>query len=61
MIYEYRCTNIDCGKVFEIFSNYKEEKDKECIYCKKIAKRIISQSNFKFITRGEYYDQNRQK
>jgi putative FmdB family regulatory protein len=59
MIYEYKCSK--CQKIFEIFSNYKGEKTKKCVFCGEESNRIISQSTFKFIARGEYYYDNKQK
>lgn len=59
MIFEYRCTK--CNQVFEVFSNYKGEKEKKCVFCGEVANKIISKSNFKFAFRGEYFNENRQK
>jgi putative FmdB family regulatory protein len=59
MIFEYKCPK--CQKVHEVFSNYKAEKEKDCIFCGGKSENIISKSNFKFVVHGEYYNENRQK
>jgi putative FmdB family regulatory protein len=43
MIYEYKCTK--CQKVYDVFSNYVEKKDKKCIFCGEKSYRIMSKAN----------------
>jgi putative FmdB family regulatory protein len=43
-IYEFKCRNVDCNKVFEVWGKKFEDsaKDEECPECGTKAKRIFS-------------------
>ena len=59
--YDYKCSDENCGEIFEVTQSFSDEPIANCIVCGNSSKRLISRVAVHFKGSGWYSTDNRSK